>query len=190
MADGLQRTAVAASGLPRVEATELEAAVAADSLNREARARLLGCYQTLQFHDDQVRDRRAEHVAWFIEHTPEDEFTGSPWCSMQGDDPKLPMVVAAWETAVAERPQCAMTLYNAARFFTLVDPARARNCSNAASNLNRHRRRGRTNSAPTRCAGSKSRECRKEADVFHARHPNNSSLLRAMRLSTSSERFS
>jgi hypothetical protein len=124
VADDLQSVALAAARLPPNEMTELEASVAAGPSNREARARLLGCYQMLQFHDAQVRDRRVEHVVWFIEHTPEDEFTGTPWCGMDGHAPKLPIVVAAWEHTLAEHPQSAMVIYNAARFFTLVDPAR------------------------------------------------------------------
>ncbi len=111
--------------MPPTEMTEIEAAVAADPSNREVRAGLLGCYEILQHHDAGVLERRAEHLVWFIEHMPEDGFTGSPWCGMDRHAPSLPIVVAAWERTLVERPQSPMVIYNAARFFTLVAPARA-----------------------------------------------------------------
>jgi hypothetical protein len=96
MADDLQQLALvasmASSSMPSDVVTKIEAAVAADPSNREARAELLGWYQRSQYNDERVREQRAEHIVWFIEHAPEDAFTGSPWCSMHDDDPKFSIV--------------------------------------------------------------------------------------------------
>jgi hypothetical protein len=113
--------------LPETEAQALEKQLLADPNDLSARIKLLSYYSTRQFQSKEARGARQGHVLWIIEHAPENEIAGTPYCSLIPalDDEVYERAVALWRKQLQSRPEDVAVLGNAARFFLLPNPEEA-----------------------------------------------------------------
>lgn len=128
MTDDSDEESIAFEGanLTDEEAQELEIALSADAGNITARLKLLGYFMMRQFESSEFRDRRREHVLWFIEFAPDHPIAGSPLCGLDCDDLGFRLACSLWAVATEGRIVDPRLLKNAANFFSLPDPERAR----------------------------------------------------------------
>jgi len=123
---GAERTPRGPWRLSPDEVSELEAKVAANPADLELRGRLLRHYMTDRAPE--ARSARARHVLWIVANAPEAEIAGSPETYADrilepGVYEKARSLWLAHLEASASNPKI---VANAARFFLLSEPERAR----------------------------------------------------------------
>lgn len=121
-----EQIAVRGAMLSPEEAERLEARLRKRPGDLRSRYKVLGYSTQRRFMDPGLARRRAEHVLWMIEHHPELEFSGSPFCHVLQQEPGSDRVRAAWENAVAAPGVSAAVLQNAARAYAVDDQAWSR----------------------------------------------------------------
>src|SRR4051794_13552229 len=81
---GLQADAMHGVRLSAEDAKGLEGDIAKNPDDLSARAKLLGYYFMKQRSTTDIKEAYRKHVLWIIEHHPESEIAGLPYCELDG----------------------------------------------------------------------------------------------------------
>lgn len=117
---------LAGGQLSDTDVDALESTVRSDPADVLSRLKLLGYYFAHHRREVAWGERRASHVLWFIEHSPELDVVGSPYCSMEPQDRNFTRLAAAWRHVLAAASVPPLVILHAARFFTTSDPDQCR----------------------------------------------------------------
>jgi tetratricopeptide (TPR) repeat protein len=116
--------------LPDDEVARLEARIAADSDDAEAREKLVGHYLRVSIRergDGPASDRLTEHARWVVEHRPGSQ--AARWTRFHPRRYRNPIEQAElarlWLRHVEDQPDDAGVLENAGRYWSSSDPKKA-----------------------------------------------------------------
>jgi len=121
-----EELALSGLNLSEEEADELEAALRRDPDDVDSRLKLLGYLFARNIQDPALRDRFATHVVWLLEREPGRDIVGTPWCGTAVPDPRFAAISEAWERILARPDVPPEVIFNAAKFYSLLDPTRSR----------------------------------------------------------------
>lgn len=125
MSSDAHQIALSGAKLSDAKAAALEEELKRNPGLLETRFKLLGYFSRHRFMRPEIRPKYVEAAIWFIENRPDDNFTGS-YCGVLDTDGGYDRAGEAWERMLEKPDVVPEILLNAARFYAIQKPERAR----------------------------------------------------------------